>query len=322
MFTDNARAACALLGRPLSMSRTGEAPVVCPPAPRASLGESSALLSQPIRVIVSFFPYPDEDRAIALAAWAAQHLVVSSSSSSAAFGVLAADDDGQQETATARATSTTRRGMLFVVCGDCEVLGVPNSSAEEQERGLDALRVEMLLKRHLSPAFTSGAAVAVEYARGGSDGARAREENCRLRRQQRAQLVRHDQDLMLLCEKWHVFVARDEVEGGVEACAALPSGRDGSGTSVVMGLGGGVSEAAGAARPSTAAVAKLRRRLHDWIRTRLERWDAAEGNAKLKLERKYSTREMFEKQTCLAAALRFEKRTGLSDLFALQSEDY
>ncbi len=312
-FAENVRAACALLGRPLSVSCTGAENLLS--SHRLESSEESATSTRPISVIISFFPYPDEERAVALKTWAAQQLVSSSSSSANA-------DKEQLATIT-----SSRRGMLFVVCGDCEALGVPSSSAEEEERGLDALRVEMLLKKHLSPAFTSGAAIAVEYARGGSDGARAREENCRLRRQQRAQLVRGDQELLLLCEKWLVFVAREQIDADCKTSHTSQLHHDNNGARVVTGLGGGgidpaaAEVAAAVSRPSAAAVARLRSRLHDWILARLERWDAAQGNAKLKLEQKYGTRDKFEKHTCLAAALRFERRTGFSDLFAMQSED-
>ena len=291
-FTENVRAACGLLQRPLSISHTGSETT---PSPLCSPEEASSTSSKPA-VIISFFPYPDEDRAVALSAWAAEQLVVPSSKS-----------------ADARTSANGTRGMLFVVCGDCEALGVPGSSAEEEERGLDALRVEMLLKKHLSSAFTSGAAIAVEYARGGSDGARAREENCRLRRQQRAQMVNPGQDLLLLSEKWHVFVARGQLEAEAENSATSSQGE----TLWTPRAGRETAGAREAARPSSAAVAKFRAKLHDWIRKRLEHWDAAEGPAKTKLLRKYSTRGMFEKQICLAAALRFEQRTGLSDLFAV-----
>ena len=86
--------------------------------------------------------------------------------------------------------------VMFVLCGDCEALGMPVSSDDEKGRGLDSLRVEMLLKQDLSNLRISGAPIAVEYARGGEDARRAREENCALRRHQRNQLV-GDRTLLL-----------------------------------------------------------------------------------------------------------------------------
>ena len=279
-FTENVRAACGLLQRPLSISHTGSETT---PSPLCSPEEASSTSSKPA-VIISFFPYPDEDRAVALSAWAAEQLVVPSSKS-----------------ADARTSANGTRGMLFVVCGDCEALGVPGSSAEEEERGLDALRVEMLLKKHLSSAFTSGAAIAVEYARGGSDGARAREENCRLRRQQRAQMVNPGQDLLLLSEKWHVFVARGQLEeeaensyleprrGALDASGRTRDGRRSRG-----------------ARPSSAAVAKSRQAamITDVSSTGMQRRVRPRPSSA-----KVQHSGMFEKQMP-AATLRFEQRTG------------
>ena len=300
IFAESFQRACSILGRPVATTES-----------RDSL--------QP-DVIISFFPYADEERANGLSAWASEQLVLKN-------------------------RERRPKGMVFVLMGDSEVLGVPGSAIEEEERGLDTLRVEMLLKKSLSKSFTSEPPIAVEYERGGADGARAREQNCRLRKQQRAHLVPEDEDLLLLCEKWHIFVARDELSTSEEMsrCFGLGQSNQTAHTpgsfisssplpSSISAFEAAASASKGAAfgpdtqvkqldssseklkPPSDSSIAKFRSRLIHWIRTKMERWDTSQGELKRSLESKHKSREEYQSHLCSLAATRFEKRTGLCDL--------
>ena len=168
-------------------------------------------------------------------------------------------------------------GPIYILCGDCEALGMPISPDEEKERGLDSLRVEMLLKQILKPTRTSGASIAVEYARGGTDGKKAREENCALRRHQRNQLI-GDTTLLLLSEKWAMFVMNDDNEE-----------EDGNGE-----IGKSQESTNKVENDDTNKVIRFRQRLRTWYQKRLVLWDESDDELTIKLLQKHSTKDGYE----------------------------
>ena len=168
-------------------------------------------------------------------------------------------------------------GPIYILCGDCEALGMPISPDEEKERGLDSLRVEMLLKQILKPTRTSGASIAVEYARGGTDGKKAREENCALRRHQRNQLI-GDTTLLLLSEKWAMFVMNDDNEK-----------EDGNSE-----IGKSQENSNKIENDDTNKVIRFRQRLRTWYQKRLALWDESDDESTIKLLQKHSTKDGYE----------------------------
>ena len=188
-------------------------------------------------------------------------------------------------------------GPLFVLCGDCEVLGMPTSSNDEKERGLDSLRVEMLLKRTFSKSRTSGASIAVEYARGGDDAKFARMENCALRRHQRKQLL-GDQELLLLSEKWQVFVASVKEEKSDVRNNDQSDNNEESMKLNVMKM--------------TNKIVSFQRKLISWYNTRLALWEESGGDTLTKLMRKHGTQKSYELYLRNAVVGKWVKQTGLS----------
>ncbi len=270
-FTDAVRAACALLDLELRLTTTprandggnddddGGGGGSDDTAPTTTPGAAAETETDPpsgrsadsvVAVVLGFCPWPDAAHVAGLAHVAraerrrARRLPPPSRDGGGGVGVPGP--------------------AVVVLCGDCEALGMPASREEEDQRSLDGLRVDMLLRRELreGDGWESEAPIAVEYARGGRDAARAREENCALRRHQRAQLVGADQDFFLLSERWQVFTPR-RGGGGGGAAAAAP-------TAAVMAP-------APPSAPSAASVGRLRRKLLGWMDGKLAAWDAGGG---------------------------------------------
>jgi hypothetical protein len=231
----------------------------------------------PFDVVVSFFPTANQDHS--------QHLSI---------------------------LSTKCLGPMYVLCGDCEALGMPLSAEDEMERGLDSLRVEMLLKQTLSSTRESGASIAVEYARGGEDARNAREQNCALRRHQREQLV-GDSTLLLLSEKWQIFTRSKEDDDivhqqEVKKCIDINSTRSllyyssstCSSTCSTELKEQEEPEERELELPLTEKMKSFGHRLRSWFENRLALWSDDGSNKQnddetvVKLMQQHSTREGYE----------------------------
>jgi hypothetical protein len=185
-------------------------------------------------------------------------------------------------------------GPLFVLCGDCEILGMPTSADDEKERGLDSLRVEMLLKQTFSSLRSSGASIAVEYARGGEDAKRAREENCALRKHQRNQLV-GEQELLLLSQKWQMFFETNKKEGEQKTSTNGTSTNEDKPASPVL----------------PPKIVAFQKRLRSWYYTRLVLWNEFDDETAVKLMKKHGTQESYDVYLRNAVVTKWIKQTGL-----------
>ena len=175
------------------------------------------------------------------------------------------------------------------------MLGMPSSSEDEKERGLDSLRVEMLLKKTFQTIRSSGASIAVEYARGGADAQLAREQNCALRRHQKNQLV-GEQQLLLLSEKWQLFRVptkeeQEELEKGGEKTTA-----DSTTPPPLM----------------SSKILAFQKKLRSWYYQRLVLWNEFDDATAVKLMNKHGTQESYDAYLRQAVVSKWIQQTGMA----------
>ena len=77
--------------------------------------------------------------------------------------------------------------------------------------GNKTLRVEMLLKNYLANSFTSEPPIAVEYERR-RRWCKSKGAKLQVAKAATCTTFPKNEDLLLLCEKWHIFVARDQLQ--------------------------------------------------------------------------------------------------------------
>ena len=190
--------------------------------------------------------------------------------------------------------------FVFILAGDNSFLDYPGSAKEEEERGLDILRVEWGLRKLTcsrdsdeGDKYAWSQPIVVEYERGGEDAAKDRLSTCRLRPQQRKLLI-GGQDILLLSEKWLLYGPGDFF-APYRSPGTTSKPRDNS--------------------LSSEKIAKFRGELLEWLDRVVSRWELADGKKYDRMVRKYGTQEAYINWVHEAAAKRFHDRTGLALVF-------